>query len=64
MIEAGCLRLGLDKVKWNEPDKVPLWLRPLDQNPEIITDEQRREIKANPIATAPVRRVSKSSYLS
>lgn len=65
MIAAGCLRLGLDKVKWDDESMLPSWLLPLDRNTEIITDVQRREIKATPVAVAeaPVRRRSTSSYL-
>ena len=74
MICAGLLHLGLDKVRdWN---KVPSWLAPLDQNSEVISVEERREMKANtPVApvepevvvvprrAARTRRVASSPYL-
>lgn len=71
-IRAGCLRLGLDKVNWAAP---PPWCRPISENPDVITREERREMQDNtPIAQvqddkpkAPVvrqRRSSRSSYLS
>lgn len=59
MIRAGLLSLAVDKVKdWNA---VPAWLAPLDQNSEVITVEDRREMKANefiaPVPVEPVVRV-------
>lgn len=45
MIRVGMLALGLDKIRdWN---KVPDWLKPLDENSERITREERREVQAN-----------------
>lgn len=45
------LQMGLDKVQdWNQ---VPAWLAPLSQNSEVISTEDRREMKANEHA-APV----------
>lgn len=45
MIRAGLLRLGLDKVTdWS---RVPAWIAPLELNSEVITVEDRREMKAN-----------------
>lgn len=45
MIRAGMLRLGLDKIKdWNV---VPPWLAPLEQNSEVVTREDRVEMKKN-----------------
>lgn len=72
---AACLRLGVDKIKnW---DKAPTWAAPLEKNSELITVEDRREMKANEIVASDVpkqeeipqtryrtRRVSRSSYLS
>jgi phage terminase large subunit GpA-like protein len=67
-IHAGCLRLGLDKVKdW---EVVPDWLLPPDRNSDCITSDERRQMKTEaaqtpqPIAQ-PVRarRVSTSAYL-
>lgn len=65
MIYAGCLRLGLDKIKdWS---RVPDWAAPLDRNSEIVTSDQRREMQQQPPAVAPVvrpqRRSSVSPYL-
>jgi phage terminase large subunit GpA-like protein len=77
--EAGCLRLGADRLKWDEV--VPEWARELHENCERITREERRELQANeqiaevPVATplstpvTPVRRlmrerVTRSRYLS
>ena len=43
-IKVGLLRLGADKVKdWSNP---PHWALPLWENPEIISREERREMKA------------------
>lgn len=70
MIHAACLRLGVDKIKdWNN---APQWAQPLATNSEVITAEQRREIKADAAAdvtprvvpTRRQRRVAHSSYLS
>lgn len=45
MIRANMLSLGLDKIKdWS---RVPAWLAPLEMNSEVITVEDRREMKAN-----------------
>ena len=47
MIRVGMLFLGLDKVRdW---DVVPDWLKPLPENSETITKEQRRELQANTV---------------
>ena len=62
MCEAGCLKLGIDRVKdW---DAVPPWLAPLDRNEMVVAVEDRREMKQNAvveqetvISEAPVRRV-------
>lgn len=69
-IRAACLRLGADKMRW---DAAPPWARPLMENSDRITREDRREVQGNTrIATAPAeparrtarRRVSHSSYLA
>lgn len=63
-IHAGCLRLGLDKVRdW---EVVPGWLAPLAANTECLSRETRRaEQASSPTAHAAVpRRVRTSSYLS
>lgn len=45
MFYAGMLYLKLDKIRdWN---LVPPWLAPLDQNSEVMSAEDRREMKAN-----------------
>lgn len=45
MLRALMLVMGLDKIKdW---DVVPAWLAPLDMNSEVITSEDRREMKSN-----------------
>ncbi|MFD2112033.1 terminase gpA endonuclease subunit [Thiorhodococcus fuscus] len=41
------LHLGGDKVRWEAP---PAWLRDWDANPEIITAEQRRALKAGQVS--------------
>ena len=47
MIRAGMLKLKLDKIKdWNA---VPPWLAPLELNSEVITTEDRREMKENEV---------------
>lgn len=44
MIRAGCLRLGVDKITdWS---RAPLWAQPLPTNSQMLTTEQRRELKA------------------
>ena len=42
--------LGIEKVNWNSP---PAWLRDWDQNIDVITAEERREIKAVAKADSP-----------
>ncbi|MGH8431642.1 MAG: terminase gpA endonuclease subunit, partial [Solimonas sp.] len=70
-IRAGCLRFHLDKLDWSS---APPWARPLAENSELITVEDRREMQDNtPLQTAApaeppaspprARRVSRSSYL-
>lgn len=47
MIRVGMLALGLDKLRnW---DVVPGWLKPLAENTEIITKEERRALQANAV---------------
>lgn len=60
MIRAVCMMLGADKTTfWVSP---PSWARPLAENSEAFTPEERREMKAKP--KAPVeRRVARSSYM-
>ena len=61
MIRAACLRLGADKARfWLSP---PSWARPLESNSDVITSEQRREIKAEVLARPAERVVRRSSYL-
>jgi phage terminase large subunit GpA-like protein len=77
--EAGCLRLGADRIKWNEV--VPEWARALFENSDRITRDERREMQENEqiaqvpapqVAPAPLEpprrtlrpRVSRSSYLA
>lgn len=43
--EAGCLRLGADRIKWGEIE--PEWARPLHENCERISREDRREMQDN-----------------
>lgn len=68
-IRAGCLRLGADRIKW---DQAPPWARPLAENAELITREDRQELKANTLVPqettaaaprVPQRRIGRSSYL-
>ena len=67
-IRAVCLRLGVDKIKdWS---KAPPWARPWRENRELVSREERREMKqvaaAAPLPAAPVtrpRRASRSSYV-
>lgn len=69
MIQAGLLRLGIDKVlDW---EVVPPWLAPLDRNSEIVSTEDRRAMQEN-VAIAqpqqarpmPVRRPRRHSVAS
>lgn len=70
--EAGCLRLGADKLDW-ATQKVPTWARPLESNSDLITREERRyeqedrQIASMPIADAPRnkkrRQAARSGYL-
>lgn len=75
-VRAGCLRLGADKIKdWG---KAPAWAAPLVSNRELVTREERREMKAEaanlpipvvppvlqrPAAAKRSRRVIGSTYL-
>lgn len=73
MIYAGLLRLGVDKIKdWSN---APTWAQPLDSNSEIVTSDQRREMKQQAedearreaesrVAVRRQRRVAHSPYLS
>ena len=76
MIRVGMLALGLDKIKdWRV---VPAWLKPLKENSETITRENRQALQANTPIAVPVdqevisvqprrraqRRSVPSSYLS
>lgn len=69
--EAGCMRLGADKINW---DKAPDWAKPLSENSERITRDDRRDLQKNeviakvaepelPQSRRMSRRSSKSSYL-
>ena len=51
MIYAGLLSLGVDKIRsWAE---VPTWLAPLSLNSEIVTVQDRREMKDNLTISTP-----------
>lgn len=56
MCHAGLLSLGVDKIKdWGV---VPAWLAPLDKNSEIVSSQDRRDMKENTVIhveTPPVR---------
>ena len=69
-VRAACLRLGVDRIKdWN---KAPPWAKPMHENRELVTREERVELKEDaarapvPVPTQrplrPRRRVA-SSYL-
>jgi phage terminase large subunit GpA-like protein len=71
--EAGCLRLGSDKINWDRP---PDWAKPLSENSERITRDDRRDLQKNEViakveeAALPApqsrrmpRRSSRSNYL-
>lgn len=71
--EAGCMRLGADKINWDKP---PEWARPLAENSERITRDDRRDLQKNeviakvaepelaqPQSRRMSRRSSRSSYL-
>jgi len=73
MVRVGILRLGAEKIRrW---ERAPLWAAPLDQNSEVLTVEDRRDMKSNervasaPEVTVPAarvrprRRVATSTYL-
>lgn len=47
MIRAAMLRLGLDKI--NDWNVVPPWLAPLELNSEIMSRDDRREMKVNEV---------------
>jgi phage terminase large subunit GpA-like protein len=60
MINAACIHLGADKIDWDNP---PAWARPLSENSDVITREERRRMQADkPVAPVP-RRVARSSYV-
>lgn len=73
---AACLRLGADKIKdW---DNAPTWALPLERNSELITKEDRVEMRENTLVRSEKveqsipaqltkvqrRRVTRSSYLA
>jgi phage terminase large subunit GpA-like protein len=75
---AACLRLGVDKIKnW---DRAPAWAAPLAKNSEIMSSDERREMKDNTIVgeiapavqkppeqqlrRKPARRMVRSSYMN
>lgn len=75
-VRAGCLRLGADKIKnW---DNAPPWAAPLGTNRELVTKEERREMKEEAAAAPapeqpkappqrahrPLRRRSYSPYMA
>ncbi len=65
MIYAGLLRLGIDKIKdWAEG--APQWAQPLDANSEVVTSDQRREMKQQAVeqrqAVVPARRPRRVAY--
>lgn len=72
MIYAAYLSLKMDKITDWSADKVPEWLRPLDRNSEVMSAEDRREMKDNQVISpmtvapysapraAPQRRVRRS----
>ena len=71
-IRAGCLRLGVDKIKdWT---KAPPWAKPWRENRELVTTQERRDDKAQALAApAPVdipaqpmrrRRAAASPYMA
>jgi phage terminase large subunit GpA-like protein len=47
-IHAGCLRLNVDKL--TDWDNVPGWCKPLAENTDIVTREERQELQATPLA--------------
>lgn len=61
-IKAGGMMLGVDrKGFWDAP---PRWARPHAENSEILSPEARREMREQPVAAAPARRVQRSAYLA
>lgn len=72
--EAGMLKLGAEKIKrW---EAAPAWARPIAENSEIMSVEDRRDMKANTLVSNPFvaaadrpakakrgRRTATSSYL-
>lgn len=59
-IRAACIKLGADRIDWNAP---PAWARHADENPEVITREERRELQQGTQTAAVRRRVAQSAYL-
>lgn len=60
MAEAAIIHLGADKINWNDP---PGWARPLSENTDVITREDRRRMQADAPVAAIRRRVARSSYV-
>lgn len=69
--EAGCLKLGLDRIDWTAP---PHWAKPIMENRERLTREERREMQAServepppklevPAPKVHTRRVASSRYM-
>lgn len=48
MNRAAAIALGADRMNWNN---APSWARPLEQNSERITREERRAMKVKPVAS-------------
>lgn len=61
-IRAGILRMGADRIDWSAP---PIWAASPDENPEVITRDQRRVMQQRPAPSPsfPGRRVAASPYL-
>lgn len=57
-----CLKIGADKINWNNP---PKWALPMDINSDVISTEERRKMQQEQSATPsrPQRRMSQSSYV-
>lgn len=59
-IRAAYISLGADKIDWRH---APSWAKPLDQNSDVITREERRELQIDKPQVQRNRRVSRSRYM-
>lgn len=60
-IRAVCIHLGVDRLDWDHP---PSWAKPMAENSDVITRDERRRLQEAKPGVQRSRRVSRSAYLS